>query len=764
MTLRLRLLLILLTVVGTMGVVSLITAHLNRRIQHEVEGMARMTKAPLAPESARGRALSCDGHWDAAGHFAVDDIERLPVTRRPKLRGAVQQVAAMTREITLFGVPVRLDADTEFADQRGTADPFATLRVGQRIEVSCSVDGSGVWTARKLSLSPAKSSDKIKGTITWAKQLNDGRTELTIHGLRMLAPAGARVSGPQGPLYRMENATQMTLAVQDTLTAAHELLAERYRERELRARGDTARADQQRAVVDAVEERLQDGYESFAETVAQGTAADASIDAEDERTQLAAWVAGLDAQRVAFAQELERFVAAAATTPEDAQTILRDELEPRLRRHVLPEVHAYHLRTEEDLSAELKGIATRAEAAASLGLATNGVGLALALGLGLLASRSITRPLRQLRDAAARIGRGELGTRVELPGRDEIGTLAATMNKMAAELAATTVSVGNLSSVLDSMAGALLLLDADRQITAVNPAAAKLLGYMPDELLGQPFARICQDATAIDHTASAERMFRRRDGSSVPVSFSAAELRQADRTSRGFVCLAQDLTTRKAQEDRLHQSIRDQELLLREVHHRVKNSLQVISSLLALQVRGVTDQAVLDLFQESQDRIQSLVFIHDQLYRTRQIGQVDLRAYLGLLAAHLAQAHRAQAGDPIELVVDIDAVTLDIDRAQACGLLVNELLTNAYKHAFSGRDGGKVNLACRRTEPDRLVLEVADNGHGFAFSADRAREDRIGLTLIETLVRQLQGQLRYTREPGAHFRIEFALCPPAEPA
>lgn len=760
MSLRRRLLLVLLAVVATMGLVVTATTILNRSIQREVAGLAPIVKSPLLPEHAVGLALAGDGQWRSEGWFQLDDIERLSVTRRPKLRGAIQAIDAST--FTLFGVAIRTTPNTEFADHRDMPDPVSALRVGQRVEVSCSVAGDGAWTARKVSLSPTKSSDKIKGTVTAAQRAADGGIELSVHGLRLRASGDARISGPQGPLHQIANATEMNLELQECLAAAHELLAQRYRERELRNRGSSEAVD---TAIDAAQERLQDAYESFAETIARGLSADAGNAAAEERARLQSLVADLDRQRAGLHAELDNFRRTAAGDPDAAEQILRAQIEPRVRTRVLPLVQTHQLRTEEALTEELRAIAAHAQNAASLGLLANGLGLALALALGLIASRSITRPLQELRDAATRIGRGELATRVELPGHDEIGTLANTMNKMAAELAASTVSVSKLSGVLDSMASALLLLDADRTITAANPAAGTLLGYRHEELRGRPFAQLCSDATALRSSGTPlELELLGRNGQSVSVSLSSAELRDPDGTARGFVCVAQDLTARKALEQQLRGSIRDQELLLREIHHRVKNSLQVISSLLALQARDVTDPAVLDLFQESQDRIQSLVFIHDQLYRTRQRGQVDLRAYLGLLATHLAQVYATRAGSPVALSVAIEPISLDIDRAQACGLLVNELLTNAYKHAFSGRDGGKLNLSCRRTESDHVILEVQDDGHGFATAAPGERGERIGMTLIETLVRQLHGTLQVEHHPGARVRVTFALTSPVAPA
>jgi PAS domain S-box-containing protein len=390
------------------------------------------------------------------------------------------------------------------------------------------------------------------------------------------------------------------------------------------------------------------------------------------------------------------------------------------------------------------------------------IGLALALTLGYFVARSIAKPIGELRTAALRIGDGDLSARVACASSDEIGMLARTFNQMAERLAATTVSIGNLNEVIDSMAGALFLLGPDGKIVSANPAASQLLCYEPAELIGTPFYTVCPEFGAQltrvadgGPVASGEHRFHRQDGTIVPVSFSASALRGDHGGVRGYACLAQDLTGRRQLEEDLRRSLSEKELLLREVHHRVKNNLQVISSLLELQSRSVSDPHALAKFQDSQDRIRSMVLIHEQLYRSLNLESIHMRSYLELLATNLSQSH-VDRFERIDMRVDVDDICLPLDQALTCGLIVNELVTNAFKHAFPSNSAGAIRVALQQSSSGAVVLEVSDNGRGFARTPVQDVSTTLGFTLVEALVKQLQGRLAIDGTGGAAFRVEFS--------
>jgi PAS domain S-box-containing protein len=225
-----------------------------------------------------------------------------------------------------------------------------------------------------------------------------------------------------------------------------------------------------------------------------------------------------------------------------------------------------------------------------------------------------------------------------------------------------------------------------------------------------------------------------------------------------------DLTERKraecalrASEAQLRQTLRQHEVLLKEVHHRVKNNLQVISSLLRLQARHVTDARALEVLRESQDRVCSMALVHENLYRAGGLGQVDLADYVGNLAAALARSYFGTAGR-VTVRTDVAPRLLDLDRAVPCGLILNELLSNALKHAFPDGRAGEVWVSLNESAPGQLLLVVEDDGVGRPDDLGPKPAKSLGLQLVQDLTRQLRGSL-LCRAPsrGSGTRVEVRI-------
>ena len=209
----------------------------------------------------------------------------------------------------------------------------------------------------------------------------------------------------------------------------------------------------------------------------------------------------------------------------------------------------------------------------------------------------------------------------------------------------------------------------------------------------------------------------------------------------------------------LQRSLAEKEVLLREVHHRVKNNLQVISSLFNLQSRDLTDPATLAVFRESQHRIRAMAMIHEHLYRSTDLASVDLAQYVRSLGGALEAAYRSRP-DQVKLVFALESVTLAIDQAVPCGLVLNELIANAFEHGFPGDREGSVTLHLRRERGD-VVLVVADDGVGLPPGADVRAQPSLGLRLVTTLVEhQLGGEVTVESGPGARFAVRFPATGP----
>ena len=201
-------------------------------------------------------------------------------------------------------------------------------------------------------------------------------------------------------------------------------------------------------------------------------------------------------------------------------------------------------------------------------------------------------------------------------------------------------------------------------------------------------------------------------------------------------------------------SLKEKEVLLREVHHRVKNNLQLVSSLLNMQGRQIADPRFRAALDECQSRVQAIALIHERLYQSRDLANVPFADYVRSLAASVFHA-TGVSPTRIALDVEIDDITLPVDRAIPCGLILNELMTNALKHAFPDGREGRVGIAIKRLGDARLALIIADDGVGLPAELDIQNTHTLGLELVCTLSEQLEGMLHVDRQQGTSFRLEF---------
>lgn len=221
-----------------------------------------------------------------------------------------------------------------------------------------------------------------------------------------------------------------------------------------------------------------------------------------------------------------------------------------------------------------------------------------------------------------------------------------------------------------------------------------------------------------------------------------------------------DITDQRRAAEDLAQAVADRDALLREVHHRVKNNLQIVSSLLNLQLGQIRQPRLRELVRESCLRVQAIALAHERLYQSESLAAVEAGYYVRGLLASLA-ASFARPGQQIDVSCEADDVPMPLDMAVRLGLVVNELLTNAYKHAFRGRARGTVAVTLTLRDDDALCLGVADDGRGLPEDIDVRRTDSLGLQLVANLAAQLRGTLAVHRGSGTRFEVRFPLHPPA---
>lgn len=219
-------------------------------------------------------------------------------------------------------------------------------------------------------------------------------------------------------------------------------------------------------------------------------------------------------------------------------------------------------------------------------------------------------------------------------------------------------------------------------------------------------------------------------------------------------CLAYDNTERKEFEKSVRQSLKEKEVLLKEVHHRVKNNLQIISSMLNLQSDHVSDQATLDVLRESQQRINSMSLIHETIYRNSDFSAIDFTDYISAIASNLVQSYR-NPQTQVELIADFDKVLLGLDQSIPCGLIVNELVSNAMKYAFKGKKKGRLCIEVKEKRGNKIELVVKDDGIGLPESWDSKKSGSLGLTLVNALTEQLDGTMVTKSAKGTTHTLSF---------
>ena len=214
-----------------------------------------------------------------------------------------------------------------------------------------------------------------------------------------------------------------------------------------------------------------------------------------------------------------------------------------------------------------------------------------------------------------------------------------------------------------------------------------------------------------------------------------------------------DITELKRDEVMLRKASDEKDVLLREIHHRVKNNMQVISSILRLQSRRVEDKQSQTMFLESQERIQSIALIHEKLYQSSDLAGIVFGEYLSSLIAHLSTVYGVNR-DRIKVEIDAGDILLDIATAMPCSLIVNELVSNSLKYAFHGDREGKLCVSLNHRGDNELELIVSDDGTGFP-EQDFHNQRRMGFQLVHTLVAQLGGKIELDSDGGTTFRIVF---------
>jgi len=351
-------------------------------------------------------------------------------------------------------------------------------------------------------------------------------------------------------------------------------------------------------------------------------------------------------------------------------------------------------------------------------------------------------------------------------------------------------------SLIETSLDPLVTIGPDGKITDVNTATEVVTGYSREKLIGTDFSeyftesnkarfgyqQVFEKGLVRDYALD----IRHRDGHITPVLYNASVYRDSIGNVIGVFAAARDITelrrteielvkyhehleelvrirTReleakiiehKKAEERIEASLKEKELLLKEIHHRVKNNLQIISSIFNLQSGYIRNKKTLEVFNECQNRVKSMSLIHEKLYRSENWSQINMREYVEDLSSKVFSSYN-NVSQHIKLVLNIENVHVEVDKCMAIGLILSELISNSIKHAFTGRADGELNICSYRGDKNQLILIVADNGNGLPEDVDFRNSKTLGLQLISLLIEQHNGKLEIDNHNGTKFTISF---------
>ncbi|MFQ5722491.1 MAG: sensor histidine kinase [Candidatus Aminicenantales bacterium] len=319
--------------------------------------------------------------------------------------------------------------------------------------------------------------------------------------------------------------------------------------------------------------------------------------------------------------------------------------------------------------------------------------------------------------------------------------------------------------MFESSQEAVAMVDNKGLILRINKQFTQLFGYSPKEAVGKildelvappnllPEARSITRKIQKGRGLATEGVRQRKNGRLINVSIIGLPI-IINNQQVGQYAIYRNITDRLKMEEKLKASLQEKEVLLREIHHRVKNNMQIMASLFRLQSSRLKDKNLREFFNVGQNRIKSMALIHESLYRSSNLARIDFSGYVKKLTTHLLAMYSIE-GKYVKLTTEVEDVYLDINRAIPCGLIINELVSNALKYAFPGNSKGEIVVRMFSDKGGKYKLIISDNGLGFPKNIDFRSTKTLGLQLVTDLVRQLDGHIQLEKDKGTTFKIEF---------
>lgn len=326
-------------------------------------------------------------------------------------------------------------------------------------------------------------------------------------------------------------------------------------------------------------------------------------------------------------------------------------------------------------------------------------------------------------------------------------------------------------TIVSNANSVIVKYNMEGEITFFNRFAEELFGYSAEEVLGKKGTETINKAATPEERREMDTMLReilintgqysynenknfREDGSEYWMAWTNAPLFDSAGNKTGILCIGNDITAQKNAELAVQQRLEEKDILLREIHHRVKNNLQIISSILSLQEESMGNEEEIHVFKSCENRISSMALVHDHLYHAENIARIDVRDYITALTGTILDSYYIDP-ERLHLRYDIAELYLGIDQAIPCGLILTELITNSIKHAFMPKEGRAELGIIVAADGDLITMKVADNGPGFEEDGDWRNSESLGLRLVNALAEQLQADISVTGEKGMVWQLQF---------
>lgn len=452
---------------------------------------------------------------------------------------------------------------------------------------------------------------------------------------------------------------------------------------------------------------------------------------------------------------------------EYGEEVFNVTIEPYYRNTLIPLLEQLRQNSNRFVDLQMSNLQVRAEGTVQRIILITLSAFVLALILSYIIYQSIARPVNKLTSAAKEIGDGKLEQRIKLQSNDELGKLADSINQMAENLSNSMVSRSYVNNIIQSMGDMLLVVDPQGNIQMSNRAVYDKLGYSKSDLEGLNLLNLFkeeQHGKILDlqqkgkGSDADETELLTKSGNTLPVVFSYSNIKDDLNEDHNLVFVASDISSQKEAEKKISDSLREKNILLAEIHHRVKNNLAVISGLLQMQMWNIEGESGKNALQQSQMRIQSIALVHEKLYQNETFADISISDFAEELVEAVSKSFE-MPDKQISVHYDLDNIRMNMTQAIPFSLLLNETVINSFKHAFKGRNKGNITIKLRNSDKE-VQVDIIDDGIGLPGEIDLKEQQSLGMMLIRTLVNQLKGKAGYrtdNKENGTHFQLTFEL-------